>query len=143
MKPKGISMILKKILTTISLLSLITLSSVISASPYSTASNYGKCSSGTNCGDQRTTNTAIGVVLVAGLVIYVVRNNKDSDSNLVSDNSFANGYGFTLAGKDRNNTDSPYRLNAFSVDNNNNFFNKDFIRNESKVNAINLIQLQF
>ena len=102
-------MILKKILTTISLLSLITLSSVISASPYATYSQG--CSSGTNCGDQRTQNTAIGVLLVAGLAIYVVRNNKDSDSNLVSDNSFTNGYGFTLAGKDRNNTDSTYRLN--------------------------------
>tara|TARA_B100001123_G_C14707655_1_gene787839 strand:+ start:121 stop:546 length:426 start_codon:yes stop_codon:yes gene_type:complete len=141
-------MVLRKIITTISLLAFITLSSGISASPYSTASNYGKCSSGTNCGDQRTKNTAIGVLLVAGLVIYVVRNNKNNGSNLVSDNSLANGYGFKLAGKDRNSRDSNYRLsnyriNAFSFNNNTSFSKKEFIENEDKVYSINLIQVQF
>ena len=135
-------MILKKILTTLSILAFIIFSSGINASPNSTVTYVG-CGDGTNCGNQKSKNIGIGVVLIAGIVIYVVRNNSNNDSNLVSDNSFADGYGFTLAGKDRNSRDSNYRLNAFSTNNLINPFNRNFINNQDKETSINLIQLQF
>ncbi|MDA7601399.1 hypothetical protein N8791_02530 [Gammaproteobacteria bacterium] len=135
-------MILKKILTTLSILAFIIFSSGINASPNSTVTYVG-CGDGTNCGNQKSKNIGIGVVLIAGIVIYVVRNNSNNDSNLVSDNPFADGYGFTLVGKDRNSSDSNYRLNAFSTNNQINSFNRNFINNQDKETSINLIQLQF
>jgi hypothetical protein len=133
-------MILKKILTTLSLLAFIIFSSGINAEIKFDGCEYDP---DPNCGDKKSKNIAIGVVLIAGIVIYVVRNNNDNDSNLVSDNSFADGYGFTLAGKDRNSRDSNYRLNAFSTNNLINSFNRNFINNQDKETSINLIQLQF
>ena len=138
-------MILKKILTTLSLLAFIIFSSGINASPNSTDIKFDGCeyNPDPDCEDKKSKNIGIGVVLIAGIVIYVVRNNSNNDSNLVSDNPFADGYGFTLAGKDRNSRDSNYRLNAFSTNNLINPFNRNFINNQDKETSINLIQLQF
>ena len=134
---------IKKILNILSILILLSFSFGVNASPSSSAVYYG-CGDGTNCGDTRNRNAAIGALLLTGLVVYLVIDRKRDNYALAYHESFTEGKGITLAGKSSSNQEAKFRLSTLSSDiEQETFLQDNFSAREEEYFSINLLKLEF
>ena len=127
-------MLLKKFIKVLSLSTLLTFSFGVNA----------YCS-GTNCGDTADDNIVLGVLLLTGVVIYVVRNNSHKGEFTTSYyDSFYQGNGITLAGKSLDNKDAKFRLSTLSSDiEQKEVFQDSFSAREENAFSINMLKYEF
>ena len=128
-------MLLKKFIKVLSLSTLLTFSFGVNA----------YCGGQTNCGETADDNIVLGVLLLTGIVIYVVRNNNNkSEFTTTYYDSFYQGNGITLAGKSLDNKDAKFRLSTLSSDiEQKEVFQDSFFAREEKSFSINLLKLEF
>ena len=128
-------MLLKKFVKALSLSMLLTFSFGVNAA----------CGGQTNCGKTSDNNIVLGVLLLTGVVIYVVRNNSGKSGFTTTHyDSLYQGNGITLAGKSLDNKDAKFRLSTLSSDiEQKEVFQDSFFAREEKSFSINLLKLGF
>ena len=136
---------IKKTLSIVSILILLSFSFGVNASPTSSVVYY-DCGEGqTNCGETRTRNAVIGVLLLSGIIFLIVSQNRKKDNYaLAYHESFTEGKGITLAGKSRANKEAKFRLSTLSSDiEQETFLQDNFSTREEEYFSINLLKLEF